>query len=193
MATVGWRGARPKRTEPDKTGHGGAPGPAPFGAIWRDERDLCVRRDGSLDDTALKRWYRARKNREVWVRESETGMLQLACDATDRDRPLRVGESAAFGGADPHDAAVQRHLELEKRLRTCPHLTSSSDHLPCVYFPLSRVEWNELRGLRAAHGFGEELGGGELRIYWRPDCDDNVVGAGRRVLPKLLMRGRALA
>jgi hypothetical protein len=81
---------------------------------------------------------------------------------------------------------------LELRLRECPYEGDGSDDLPAVRFPLTRVEFDELRDLRKLHGCGEEWGNGEMRTYWRPDCDDNIVGRGRRILPRYKLKGREL-
>jgi hypothetical protein len=61
-----------------------------------------------------------------------------------------------------------------------------------VRFSLSRAEFRELIDLRKLHGCGEDWGEGENRVYWRPDCEDNYVGAGRKFLPWYLLGGRAL-
>lgn len=191
MADARRRKARAKRTEPDKTGHGGAEGLAPFGAVWRDERDLSVRRDGSLDEAVLKRWYRARKAGQVWARKGEHGMIQLACDPAEPSRPLRVGEAVVAGTQQAAPDLERRHLELESRLRECPYLGDDTGGLPQVRFALTRAEIRELIDLRKIRGCGEDLGDGEVRTYWRPDCEDNIVGRGRLFLPRYELKGRA--
>lgn len=169
-----------------------APGSPPFGAEWRDERDLYVRLDGTIDEAAKRRLREWRQRQLTWNRYGSDGRIQVACDPSQPDRPLRTTEASASMSRQNGGDDMQRHIELERRLRHGPFLGDGSHDKPQLRFPLTRAEFRELIDLRKLHGCGEEWGEGEMRTYWRPDCDDNIVGRARHLLPRYVLNGRAL-
>jgi hypothetical protein len=85
---------------------------------------------------------------------------------------------------------VRRHRELERRLRDGPYLGDGCWNHPVVHLPLSLDEWEELVGLREKHGWGEDLGEGEMRTYWRPTAPGNVSRGLHRYGGLWCLRGR---
>jgi len=186
------RRASPRGSKGERRGGAAPKGPPPLATEWRDERDLYVREDGSIDEAAKRRLREWRQKGLTWTRRGSDGRIQVACDPTQPDRPWRISDSAMSTSTGGIDDAMQRHIELETRLRRGPYLGDGHWDDPQVRFTLSRVEFRELRDLRRVHGCGEEWGAGDVRQYWRPDCDDNVVGLARKILPLMSILGRAL-
>ncbi len=185
------RRTSPRGRKGEERGGSAPKGPPPLATEWRDERELCSRANGAVDEAAKRRLREWRQKGLTWNREGSDGRIQVACDPTQRDRPWKSGDSAIAGDASAVDTEMQRQIELETRLRQGPYIRDGRWDDPYLRFTLSVSEFEELAELRKAHRCGEDWGTGEERIYWRPVCSDNFVGLKRKCLPLIFLRGKA--